>query len=159
MKALVTALIAFAGLVNFGPLINADAQKKTADYIEIGKKEGKLLLGGTIPSQEGYFVAPTIFDDIPPKARLSQEEIFGPVLALTKAKDFDDALRIVNDTEYGLTGSVYTKTKENMEKARREFFVGNLYFNRKCRKNQEKLHEQAWNRHFSSRNDSNHDHV
>lgn len=115
-----------------GPVVSKRAFESINDYIKIGKKEGKLLLGGEPIEGEGYFIPPTIFGDIDPMARLSQEEIFGPVLAIIKARDFDDAIDIANNTEYGLTGAVYTKNAEHLEKARNEFFVGNLYFNRKC---------------------------
>jgi 1-pyrroline-5-carboxylate dehydrogenase len=102
------------------------------EYIETGKKEGKLLLGGNRIGDKGFFIEPTIIADVDPKATIAQEEIFGPVLAVTKANDYDHALEIVNDTEFGLTGSVYTKNREKIEKAKRIFHVGNLYFNRKC---------------------------
>ena len=108
------------------------AFQKIVDYIEIGKQEGRLLAGGGVDSSKGWFVQPTVFADISPTARLAQEEVFGPVLACIKAKDFDDALRIANNTDYGLTGSVYTTNKRKLERAREEFFVGNLYLNRKC---------------------------
>ncbi len=108
------------------------AFQKIVDYIEIGKQEGRLLAGGGVDSSKGWFVQPTVFADIAPTARLAQEEVFGPVLACIKAKDFDDALRIANNTDYGLTGSVYTTNKRKLERAREEFFVGNLYLNRKC---------------------------
>jgi 1-pyrroline-5-carboxylate dehydrogenase len=80
----------------------------------------------------GYFIRPTVIADIDSKARIFQEEIFGPVLAVTKAKDFDDALRLANDSEYGLTGAVFSNNPEHLRKAREQFFVGNLYFNRTC---------------------------
>lgn len=115
-----------------GPVIDDSAQKKILEYIEIGKQEGRLMLGGEKGSDEGYFVQPTIFADVDPKARIMQEEIFGPVLAFCKAKDFDHALEIANNTEYGLTGSVFSRNRANLEKSRTEFHVGNLYFNRKC---------------------------
>lgn len=115
-----------------GPVINAAAKKKTEAYIEIGKKEGRLLIGGCALPSEGYFVQPTVIADVDPMARISQEEIFGPVLAVIRAKDFDEALAIANNTEYGLTGSVYTKNEEKLARARDEFHVGNLYGNRKC---------------------------
>ncbi len=114
-----------------GPLIDQDAMDKVTSYIEIGKKEGKLLCGGNKLDKNGYYVEPTIFDGIKSGDRLGQEEIFGPVLSLLKAKDFDEALNIANDTVYGLTGSVYSNNWANLEKSRREFHVGNLYFNRK----------------------------
>ncbi|UCF78190.1 MAG: L-glutamate gamma-semialdehyde dehydrogenase [Candidatus Eiseniibacteriota bacterium] len=115
-----------------GPVINQAAMNTIMEYIEAGKTEGKLILGGTTAPGNGYFIRPTIFKDVHPKARISKEEIFGPVLAITKADDFDDAIAIANDTEYGLTGSVYTKSRNRIEKAKRLFHVGNLYFNRKC---------------------------
>ncbi|MBZ0293019.1 MAG: aldehyde dehydrogenase family protein, partial [Anaerolineae bacterium] len=97
-------------------------------------QEGKLLLGGKRWSSEGggYFIEPTIFGDVPPDARIAQEEIFGPVLTLIRARDYDDALKIANGTEYGLTGAVYSRDSARLERARHEFHVGNLYFNRKC---------------------------
>ncbi len=118
-----------------GPLIDQEAYDKVMTYIEIGHDEGRLVLGGK-PYEpnptNGYFVEPTIFIDVDPYARIAQEEIFGPVLAVIKAKDFEDGLRIANATEYGLTGSVYSRDRLRLEKAREEFHVGNLYFNRKC---------------------------
>jgi 1-pyrroline-5-carboxylate dehydrogenase len=114
-----------------GPVIDENAMKKILDYIEIGKKEGRLVAGGNHQGP-GYFIEPTIFADVDPHARIAQEEIFGPVLAVIKAKDFDDALRIANDTEYGLTGSLYSHDLERIERAKEEYHVGNLYFNRKC---------------------------
>ncbi len=115
-----------------GPVINAGAQKTILDYIEVGKKEGRLVAGGSAGKGDGYFVEPTVIADIGPEARVFQEEIFGPVLAVSKARDFDHALELANATEYGLTGAVYTKNPEKIKKAREQFFVGNLYFNRKC---------------------------
>lgn len=118
-----------------GPVIDQDAFNKVMNYIEIGHDEGRLVLGGK-PYEpnptNGYFIEPTIFADVDPYARIAQEEIFGPVLAVIKAKDFEDGLRIANATEYGLTGSVYSRDRLRLEKAREEFHVGNLYFNRKC---------------------------
>jgi 1-pyrroline-5-carboxylate dehydrogenase len=114
-----------------GPVIDENAFKKITGYIEIGKQEGRLVTGGGHHGP-GYFIEPTVIADVDPHARIAQEEIFGPVLAFIKAKDFDDALRIANDTEYGLTGSLYSRDPERIERAREEFFVGNLYFNRKC---------------------------
>jgi 1-pyrroline-5-carboxylate dehydrogenase len=118
--------------VRMGPVINEGAMKSILNYIEIGKKEGRLITGGERTQGDGYFIQPTVIADIDPMARLSQEEVFGPVLAVVKAKDFDDALAIANNTEYGLTGSVYTTSEDKIERARREFHVGNLYINRKC---------------------------
>jgi 1-pyrroline-5-carboxylate dehydrogenase len=115
-----------------GPVINDGAKKSILEYIEVGKKEGRLLTGGGEAPGSGHFLEPTVITDIPPQARISQEEIFGPVLAVIKAKDFDEALEIANNTEYGLTGAVYTKNRHKLEKAAENFFVGNLYLNRKC---------------------------
>lgn len=115
-----------------GPVSSKSAYDKIRSYITIGKREGKLLLGGTTGSKNGYFINPTIFGNVSPKARIAREEIFGPVLALIKSKDFEDGLKIVNSTEYGLTGAVFSKDRRKLEKARREFHVGNLYLNRKC---------------------------
>ena len=119
---------------DLGPVINREALSSILNYIEIGKKEGRLIAGGNAPatSDGGYFLEPTIFADVAPKAVLAQEEIFGPVLALIKVASFDEGLRVANNTEYGLTGSVYSASRERLDRARREFHVGNLYFNRKC---------------------------
>jgi len=115
-----------------GPVINSRAKDSILEYIRIGKKEGRLITGGKEASGPGHFIEPTVIADVPPKARISQEEIFGPVLAVLKASDFDEALAIANNTEYGLTGAVYTKNRAKIEKAAERFHVGNLYFNRKC---------------------------
>jgi 1-pyrroline-5-carboxylate dehydrogenase len=116
-----------------GPVASERAMNTILKYIEIGKGEGKLLLGGgRVAGESGWFVQPTVFDDIAPTARLAQEEIFGPVLAIIRAKDYDDALAIANNTEFGLTGAVYSKNPVKIARAREEFFVGNLYLNRKC---------------------------
>jgi 1-pyrroline-5-carboxylate dehydrogenase len=117
-----------------GPVISEKAYRKVLDYIEIGKKEGTVLNGGHAIStpDNGYYIAPTVIADVAPKARISLEEIFGPVLAIIKSHSFDDALAIANNTEYGLTGAIYTSSREKLDRAREEFHVGNLYFNRKC---------------------------
>ncbi len=116
-----------------GPVINQFSEKKILDYIEIGKKEGKLLIGGKKADlKEGFYIEPTIFYDVDENARIAQEEIFGPLLSVIKAKDFDDAIRIANNSDYGLTGSVFSLNRKNIIKAKEEFFVGNLYINRKC---------------------------
>jgi 1-pyrroline-5-carboxylate dehydrogenase len=106
--------------------------KSILDYIEVGKKEGRLIAGGGPAGGDGYFIQPTVIADVAPKARISQEEIFGPVLAVIPAKDFDHALEIANNTEFGLTGAVYSRNPKKLEKAADSFHVGNLYFNRKC---------------------------
>jgi 1-pyrroline-5-carboxylate dehydrogenase len=115
-----------------GPVINQSAMKTILDYIETGKKEGRLVVGGKRAEGEGYFLEPTVIADIRPNARIFQEEIFGPVLAVTKAKDFDHALQMANDSEFGLTGAVYSRNPKKIERAAEEFHVGNLYMNRKC---------------------------
>ncbi|WAA12607.1 L-glutamate gamma-semialdehyde dehydrogenase [Fervidibacillus halotolerans] len=115
-----------------GPVIDQAAYDKIMRYIEIGKKEGKLLTGGEGDNSNGYYIQPTIFADVDPEAVIMQEEIFGPVVAFTKAKDFDEAIDIANNTEYGLTGSVISKNRYHIEKAREDFHVGNLYINRGC---------------------------
>ncbi|OEC02955.1 1-pyrroline-5-carboxylate dehydrogenase [Lysinibacillus sphaericus] len=113
-------------------VIDQAAFNKITEYIEIGKKEGRLVAGGTADDSVGYFINPTVFADVDPSARIMKEEIFGPVVAIAKAKDFDEAIEIANDTEYGLTGAVITNNRMNLEKAREDFHVGNLYFNRGC---------------------------
>jgi 1-pyrroline-5-carboxylate dehydrogenase len=119
---------------NLGPVINKDALDSMLAYIETGKKEGELIAGGHAPQnpEGGYFLEPTVFSEISPHAVLAQEEIFGPILALTKVKNFEHGLQVANNTEYGLTGALYTADRERINCARREFHVGNLYFNRKC---------------------------
>jgi 1-pyrroline-5-carboxylate dehydrogenase len=114
-----------------GPVVDANAMKKITGYIEIGKGEGHLVTGGSHHGP-GYFIEPTVIADVDPHARIAQEEIFGPVLAVIKARDFDDAMHIANDTEYGLTGSLYSSDPQRIMRAKEEYHVGNLYFNRKC---------------------------
>ena len=115
-----------------GPVISASARKTILDYIEVGRGEGRLITGGEVLPGDGYFVKPTVFAGVESKARIFQEEIFGPVLAVSRARDFNHALELANDTEYGLTGAVYSRNPETIHRARQEFFVGNLYINRKC---------------------------
>ena len=119
---------------NMGAVINEGSMKSILDYIEVGKKDGRVITGGGPAKNagEGYFLQPTVIADIPPKSRLEQEEVFGPLLAVIKSKNYDHALEIANDTEFGLTGAVYTNSREKIERAIREFHVGNLYINRKC---------------------------
>ncbi len=119
---------------NMGAVINEGSMKDILGYIEAGKKDGRLITGGGRDTKagEGYFLQPTVIADIPAKSKIEQEEIFGPVLAVIKARNYDHALEIANDTEFGLTGSVYTKSREKIERAIQEFHVGNLYINRKC---------------------------
>src|SRR5436309_1175884 len=117
-----------------GAVIIEGSMKSILNYIEIGKREGRIIAGGTRATDtgEGYFIQPTVIADIQPKSKLEQEEIFGPVLAVIKSRNFEHALQIANDTEFGLTGAVYTGSREKIEVAKREFHVGNLYINRKC---------------------------
>jgi 1-pyrroline-5-carboxylate dehydrogenase len=118
-----------------GPVINQRSMDSILNYIEVAQKEGgRLMLGGKAAqgAGNGFFVEPTIIADVKSRDTIGQEEIFGPVCAVIKAQDFDDAIRIANDTEYGLTGAVYTSNPEKLERARNEFHVGNLYLNRKC---------------------------
>jgi 1-pyrroline-5-carboxylate dehydrogenase len=119
---------------NMGAVINEGSMKTILEYIESGKRDGRLVTGGARATKagEGYYLQPTVFADIPPKSKLEQEEIFGPVLAVIKARNFDHALEIANDTEFGLTGAVYTKSRDKIDRAVRDFHVGNLYINRKC---------------------------
>src|SRR5271170_4872203 len=119
---------------NMGPVVSNTALGKILSYVEIGKSEGRLIAGGeAIETPEGgYYVAPTVFADVAPDARIAQEEIFGPVLAIIKSRNFEDALAIANNTEYGLTGAIYTHDRGDLDRARRDFHVGNLYLNRKC---------------------------
>jgi len=117
-----------------GPVSSKSAYGTILNYVEVGKGEGKVLAGGgpLDEKQRGYFIKPTVIGDVDPMARISQEEIFGPVLAAFRARDFDSALEIANNTQYGLTGAVFSRERKRLEKARHEFHVGNLYLNRKC---------------------------
>ncbi len=117
--------------VYMGPVVNESACESIGRYIERGRQEGRLIAGGRRIDAQGYFIEPTVIADVAPDAKIAQEEIFGPVLAVIKAKDYDDALAIANNTEFGLTGSLYTRDEKKIQRAREDFFVGNLYFNRK----------------------------
>lgn len=118
--------------IDMGPVIDEKAYRNILRYIEIGKTEGSLKSGGGALPEKGYYIRPTVIADVKPDAVISQEEIFGPVLAVIKARDYDEALKIANNTEYGLTGAVYSRNRGKLERAKREFHVGNLYLNRKC---------------------------
>jgi 1-pyrroline-5-carboxylate dehydrogenase len=119
--------------VNMSAVINQKAFKTINDYIQKGQAEGgRLVAGGGSDDEQGFFIEPTVIADVKPGATIEQEEIFGPVLAVIKADDYDHALEIANDTEFGLTGAVYSTDDAKLERARQEFHVGNLYFNRKC---------------------------
>jgi 1-pyrroline-5-carboxylate dehydrogenase len=119
---------------NLGPVVNKAALDSMLRYVEIGQKEGRLVAGGDAPAtdESGYYLEPTVIADVPARAVIAQEEIFGPVLAIIKVRDFEEALQAANNTEYGLTGALYTADRDKINIARREFHVGNLYFNRKC---------------------------
>jgi len=121
--------------VNMGPVINEKSMKNTLAYIEKGIAEGgRLITGGAVAKEagEGYFVQPTVIADVDPMATISQQEIFGPVLAVIKSRNFEEGIAIANNTEFGLTGAAYTSSPDKIEYAKREFHVGNLYINRKC---------------------------
>lgn len=121
------------GDTDMAAVINKRSFDQTLDYIKKGVDEGgKVVAGGSGVDADGFFIEPTVIDNVEPGSTIEQEEIFAPVLAVIKARDFDHALEIANDTEFGLTGSVYSTTQSNLEQARREFYVGNLYLNRKC---------------------------
>jgi 1-pyrroline-5-carboxylate dehydrogenase len=115
-----------------GAVINAGAQKKILEYVALGKREGRVVAGGKAGPKQGYFVMPTVVDGLKPTARLACEEIFGPVLAVLKVRNFDEGIRVANASEYGLTGSLYSRVRERLARGKRELFVGNLYLNRKC---------------------------
>jgi 1-pyrroline-5-carboxylate dehydrogenase len=119
---------------NMAAVINEGSMKTILGYIEQGKKDGRVITGGARATNagEGYFIQPTVIADIAPGSKLEQEEIFGPVLAVIKSRNYDHALEIANDTEFGLTGAVYTGSQQKIDRAIREFHVGNLYINRKC---------------------------
>jgi 1-pyrroline-5-carboxylate dehydrogenase len=119
---------------NLGPVVNASARESILGYIEKGKQEGRLVAGGSAVETEdkGYFLQPTVFADIDPEAVIAQEEIFGPVLALIKVESYEEGLAVANNTEFGLTGAIYTADRDRLKHAAEEFHVGNLYLNRKC---------------------------
>ncbi len=115
--------------VQVGPVIDAKSQQRIQDYIEKGKQEAAIALAQDAPNS-GYFVGPTIFKNVPPQAIIAQEEIFGPVVAVIRVANFDEALTVANGTDYALTGGLYSRTPEHIERASEEFEVGNLYINR-----------------------------
>ena len=118
---------------NMGPVVNEKSMKTILGYIQKGVAEGgRLITGGERVGTEGYFIQPTVIADVDPMATISQQEIFGPVLAVIKSRSFEDGLRIANNTEFGLTGAVYTDSDDKIEAAKQQFHVGNLYINRKC---------------------------
>lgn len=115
-----------------GPVIDEKSYTKILNYIEVGKEEGRLLAGGEKAEGNGYFIQPTVFADVQPDARIMKEEIFGPVLAIAKAKDWKQAIEIYNGTEFGLTGSFLSADEERIAEALDTIHCGNLYINRKC---------------------------
>lgn len=117
--------------ITMGPVISQSAYNSITKYIEVGRSEGSIVYGGTYDDSEGFFIKPTIIRDINHGDRISVEEIFGPVLAVIKVPSFDKALKVANDTEYGLAGSVFSLDENNLNRAKDEFLVGNLYLNRK----------------------------
>jgi 1-pyrroline-5-carboxylate dehydrogenase len=118
---------------NMGPVVNEKSMKTILGYIQKGIAEGgRLITGGERIGNEGYFIQPTVIADVDPMATISQQEIFGPVLAVIKSRSFEHGLQIANNTEFGLTGAVYTNSDDKIEAAKQQFHVGNLYINRKC---------------------------
>jgi 1-pyrroline-5-carboxylate dehydrogenase len=115
-----------------GPVVNARAEKTILDYFQVGRGEGRLLAGGEKHSGPGYFLKPTVFTEVKPRARIAQEEIFGPVLAVIPASSLEEEIAIANGTIYGLTGAYYGRDRSKILEAKRRLFVGNLYINRKC---------------------------
>src|SRR5262249_47466454 len=117
-----------------GPVSSKSAYETISNYIQVGKGEGELLTGGgpLSENQKGWYIKPTVIGNVDPMARISQEEIFGPVLATFRSNNYNQAFQIANNTQYGLTGAVFSRERSRLEKARRDFHVGNLYLNRKC---------------------------
>lgn len=116
---------------DMGPVASAAQEATVNKYLEIGKGEGQVVLGGKRLEESGFFFEPTVIDNVSPNARIAQEEIFGPVLAVIRVPDFGAAMEAANGTRFGLTGGVFSQKREHLEHARREFMAGNLYFNRK----------------------------
>jgi 1-pyrroline-5-carboxylate dehydrogenase len=115
-----------------GPVASAKARAGILEAIERGRAEARLVQGGHALDRPGYYIAPTIFDQVASRSFLGQEEVFGPVLAVIEAASFDQALEIANDTRYGLTGAVYSTSIERLDRAKHEYHCGNLYLNRGC---------------------------
>lgn len=115
-----------------GPVSDEKAFNKIMEYIDIGKSEGNLVLGGNALSLLGYYIEPTVIENIKEQHRLFQEEVFGPVLSFTKAKDYQEAIRLFNATEYGLTGAFHSTKEERIQEAMKTMHCGNLYINKKC---------------------------
>ena len=114
-----------------GPVIDRQAFEQIREYIAVGLSEARCVLAGDVEREKGYYIGPTIFADVPPKARIAQEEIFGPVLSVMQAADFEEAIRLANDVDFALTGGVYSRSPAHIDQARRDFRAGNLYINRK----------------------------
>jgi len=116
-----------------GPLIDEEARRRVQDYVEVGRETSTVLVEARLPAEceKGYFVPPIVFGDVRPDARIAQEEVFGPVLSMIRAADFDEALDIANNTRYALTGGLFSRSPAHIDRAKREFAVGNLYVNRK----------------------------
>jgi 1-pyrroline-5-carboxylate dehydrogenase len=115
-------------------VINQESFDKASSYLALAPKEGRVIAGGhkaVNPDREGFFIEPTVVADVAPNSRIAQEEIFAPILAVIKAKHFDDAMQIVNDTDYGLTGGLFSNDEARLARAENELHVGNLYLNRK----------------------------
>jgi 1-pyrroline-5-carboxylate dehydrogenase len=138
--ALLERLVQRASKLTIGPaeenpdmaaVINQKAVDKIMGYIEHGAREARLVLGGERADGPGYFIKPTIYADVDPGNPLACEEIFGPVVTVIRAKDFEQALEVANATHFGLTGGVMSQSRARLERARRDFQVGNLYLNRK----------------------------
>jgi len=115
-----------------GAVINERAQERILEYVRVGKKEGVVVAGGKERPGPGYFVMPTVVDGLKSGSRIACEEIFGPVLGIMKVKSFEDGIRVANETEYGLTGSLFSRDRERLLRGKRDLYVGNLYLNRKC---------------------------
>ena len=115
-----------------GAVINERSQQRILEYVALGKKEGRIVAGGKAGPKRGYYVMPTVIDGVKPSSRIACEEIFGPVLGVIKVRSFDEGVRVANSTEYGLTGSLYSRDRERLLRGKRELYVGNLYLNRKC---------------------------
>ncbi|HEX4439469.1 MAG TPA: L-glutamate gamma-semialdehyde dehydrogenase [Thermoanaerobaculia bacterium] len=115
-----------------GAVINKRAQERILEYARLGGDEGRVVAGGKAGPKAGYFVMPTVVDGVKPSSRIACEEIFGPVLGVIKVRNFEEGIRVANATEYGLTGSLYSRDRERLLRGKRELFVGNLYLNRKC---------------------------
>jgi RHH-type proline utilization regulon transcriptional repressor/proline dehydrogenase/delta 1-pyrroline-5-carboxylate dehydrogenase len=113
------------------PVIGAAARDKIMEYIDLGRREAALLAQAPVPAGQGSYVPPTVFTDVPLGSRLAREEIFGPVLSVFHAKDFAEAVDIALDSEFALTGGIFSRNPRHIEEARRRFRVGNLYINRK----------------------------